>query len=78
MLLVCQGASTEYPQHMFSWRNKNNVMWIGLLSEAMICVRVQITASDKRCIHVHAMHIHGPRHLSNTGYLGMKDMYMHA
>ena len=21
----CQGASNEYPQHMFSWRNKKNI-----------------------------------------------------
>ena len=25
------GASNEYPQHMFSWRNKKNIMWIPLL-----------------------------------------------
>ena len=23
-----RGASNEFPQHMFSWRNKNDVMWI--------------------------------------------------
>ena len=23
-----KGASNEYPQHMFSWRNKKNTMWI--------------------------------------------------
>ena len=23
-----RGASNEYPQHMFSWRNKKNNMWI--------------------------------------------------
>ena len=22
------GASNEYPQHMFSWRNKKNILWI--------------------------------------------------
>ena len=22
------GTSNEYPQHMFSWRNKKNIMWI--------------------------------------------------
>ena len=22
------GASNEYPQHIFSWRNKTNIMWI--------------------------------------------------
>ena len=24
----CRGASNEYPQHMFLWRNKKNIMWI--------------------------------------------------
>ena len=23
-----RGASNEYPQRMFSWRNKKNIMWI--------------------------------------------------
>ena len=23
-----RGASNEYPQHMFSWRNKKNIVWI--------------------------------------------------
>ena len=23
-----RGASNKYPQHMFSWRNKKNIMWI--------------------------------------------------
>ena len=23
-----RGASNEYPQHMFLWRNKKNIMWI--------------------------------------------------
>ena len=22
----CRGASNEYPQHMFSWRNKKNII----------------------------------------------------
>ena len=30
--VLCGGASNEYPQHMFSWRNKKNVIWIPLLS----------------------------------------------
>ena len=24
----CRGTSNEYPQHMFSWKNKKNIMWI--------------------------------------------------
>ena len=31
-----QGASDEYPQHMFSRRNKKNISLIPLLSGAMI------------------------------------------
>ena len=27
----CRGASNEYPQHMFSWRNKKNIIWISPL-----------------------------------------------
>ena len=23
--ICCQGTSNEYPQHMFSWRNKKNI-----------------------------------------------------
>ena len=26
--ICCGEASNEYPQHMFSWRNKKNIMWI--------------------------------------------------
>ena len=33
-----RGTSYEYPQHMFSWRNKRNLdMIISLLSGAMLC-----------------------------------------
>ena len=31
-----RGASNEYPQHMFSLRNKKNIMWIPPLSVAMV------------------------------------------
>ena len=30
-----RGASNEYPQHMFSLRNKKNIMWIPPSSVAM-------------------------------------------
>ena len=30
-----RGASNEYPQHMFSWRNKKNIIWIDLISRAV-------------------------------------------
>ena len=30
-----QGASNEYQQNMFSWRNKKNILWIPLLSGTM-------------------------------------------
>ena len=26
-----QGASNKYPQHMFSWRNTNNIIWLSFL-----------------------------------------------
>ena len=26
--VLIRGASNEYPQHMLSWRNKKNVVWI--------------------------------------------------
>ena len=28
-------TSNEYPQHIFSWRNKKDIIWIHLLSEAV-------------------------------------------
>ena len=30
------GASNKYPQHMFSWRSKKNIIWITLLSRAKL------------------------------------------
>ena len=33
-----QGASNEYQQHMFSWKNKKNIMWIPLLSGAIVII----------------------------------------
>ena len=32
-----QGASNEYPQHMFSWRNRKNIMWIPPLICSYVC-----------------------------------------
>ena len=32
---ICCGYSYEYPQHMFSYRNKKNIILISLLSVAM-------------------------------------------
>ena len=31
MLCVLWGTSDEYPQHMFSWRNKKNIIWCYIL-----------------------------------------------
>ena len=39
----CQGASNEYPQHMFSLRNKKNIMWI----PPLICSYVSLV--DNSC-----------------------------
>ena len=32
----CRGASNEYPQHIFTCRNKENNAWTPLLSGAMV------------------------------------------
>ena len=37
-----RGASNEYPQHMFSWRNKKNHMWI----PPLICSYVKTSFSQ--------------------------------
>ena len=41
-----RGTSNEYPQHMFSWRNKknSNTFWLEkcALPEAMGCMNVQV------------------------------------
>ena len=31
-----RGTSNKYPQHMFSWRNKKDIMWIPTLTVAMV------------------------------------------
>ena len=38
--VALRGASNEYPQHMFSWRNKKNNMWIlsRIWSYTSLCV----------------------------------------
>ena len=33
-----RGASDEYPQHMFSWRNKKNIVWIPPLIYSYDCL----------------------------------------
>ena len=38
-----QGASNEYPQHMFSWRNKKNIMWIPRLICSYVLVLFGLT-----------------------------------
>ena len=37
-----QGASNEYPQHMFLWRNKKNINTFGLKKapELVLCVQI--------------------------------------
>ena len=34
------GASNEYPQHMFLWRNKKNIMWIPPLICSYVCIYI--------------------------------------
>ena len=36
--LHLRGASNEYPQYIFSWRNKKNIIWIPILYRAMTSV----------------------------------------
>ena len=36
---VHRGTSNEYPQHIFSWRNKKNIMWI----PPLICIYAGLT-----------------------------------
>ena len=43
-----RGASNEYPQHIFSWRNKKNIMWIPPLICSYGYVHCQ-SGSGKRC-----------------------------
>ena len=31
-----RGVSNEYPQHMFLWRNKNNIIWIPPLTQSYV------------------------------------------
>ena len=38
-----RGASNEYPQHMFSSRNKKNIMWIPSLICSYETVQIQIS-----------------------------------
>ena len=33
-----QGPSTEYPQHVFSWRNKKNMFYFLLLGPWYVCL----------------------------------------
>ena len=33
-----QGASNEYPHHLFLWRNKKNIMWIPSYLELCFCI----------------------------------------
>ena len=57
-----QGASNEYPQHMFSWGNKKNIMWI----PPLICSYVKY--SWKYWFSEDGHHMKGTRvHFSSAG-----------
>ena len=44
-----RGASNKYPQHMFLWRNKKNIMWIPLLSEALLTLAMlSVNSADDK------------------------------
>ena len=40
----CRGASNEYPQHMFSWRNKKNIntFWLKKASYLKLCMGLKV------------------------------------
>ena len=48
------GASNEYPQHMFSWRNKKNIMWI----PPLICSYVALSG-EALLMSTHNICFHG-------------------
>ena len=48
-----QGASNEYPQHMFSWRNKKNIYLISPL----ICSYGSLRSGHIQTLKVHLFHI---------------------
>ena len=52
-----RGASNEYPQHMFSWRNKKKSMWIPPLICSYVWNQVFFTSqttTDLLCHRVHS------------------------
>ena len=40
-----RSASNEYPQHMFSWRNKKNIMWV----PPLICSYEDLVNQSQEC-----------------------------
>ena len=49
-----RGTSNEYPQHMFSWINKKNIMWIPSLIcsyEDGLKVDSKSIVSKQKCVH---------------------------
>ena len=44
-----RGASNEYPQHMFSWRNKKNISTFGLKKSVLTSA---MTAADVKLLPV--------------------------
>ena len=45
----CQGTSNEYPQHMFSWRNKKNISIFGLRRKCSLSGAMFIAQDENFC-----------------------------
>ena len=47
-----RGASNEYPQHMFSWRNRKNIFLILFLSRAVKLLAVNHSLKPAECSNI--------------------------
>ena len=43
-----RGTSNEYPQHMFLWRNKKNIMW----TPPLICSYEYVVGTQQKCLAI--------------------------
>ena len=54
-----QGASNEYPQHMFSWRNKKKYeyFWIEIAHSIVSVNKIFITEKDNICNYLQPLYL---------------------
>ena len=62
-----QGASNEYPQYMFSWRNKKNIMWIPPLICSYAYLYIYVSAGSTLFAQVLALVCRADR-VKGTGH----------